>query len=144
MEYSVFCLKTFEEEFKRLMKKESYNDLEQVLIDFFFSDMSSVDKLRTGRKLNTFPGVDYIKHDLKGRGGFRCYYTLYISDNKVYLMYVHPKKGTQGSENTTKDARSEFFKELTIAKKNNDLLSMTVENESLVFKELDPEPLKKA
>lgn len=67
----VFCLERFRIEYFKLIKKNSYKNLTEEIISYFFE--SPKDQLISGARLNQSKGSPYIKKRLKGRGGYRCY-----------------------------------------------------------------------
>lgn len=85
-----FCLKDFKVEFEKLIKKKPYRSLEQDIIDYFFNKPSS--ELLSGTRLNNSDTAPYIKKRLDGKGGYRFYYLILIRDDRLYLMFVHPKR----------------------------------------------------
>src|ERR1700685_1311951 len=106
---TIFCLDDFKTEVERLKRKNSYRDIEPDLIKYFFN--TSIDKLKSGTRLNNSEITPYIKKRINGSGGYRIYYLLIIKEEKVYLIYVHPKTGPFGSPNITEEAKAELYKD---------------------------------
>ena len=125
---NIFCLDDFKAEFEKLTSKKSYNDLEQVIINYFFN--RSEIELCSGIRLNNSEETPYIKKRLKGRGGYRVYFLLVIRQGNVYLMFVHPKTGSDGSENITDESKAFLYKKVLKCIKSNDLYHLTI-NDSL-------------
>jgi hypothetical protein len=92
-----------------------------------------IDFFRTGTLLNKSVTHPYIKHDVGGRSGYRLYYLAVIIDECIYLAYIHPKTGNEGSPNTTNEARSKFYKLLTEAIKNNRLYRINLDGNCVEF-----------
>lgn len=132
---TIFCTHKFKKEFDRLMRKKSYNSLEKDLIDYFFVDAITPEKLRSGTNLTNSNDRPFIKKRIGGSGGFRCYYYLFIVDSKLYLTFVHPKSGAYGSSNTSKKQRKELIDHLIADILINNLIEVTKSTENkLVFK----------
>jgi len=70
----IFCTAGFEKIFKRLSKKNAYRDLEKEIVEYFFA-----------------------KKRLSGSGGYRTYFYIMVKDDSLYLMFLHPKTGPDGS-----------------------------------------------
>jgi hypothetical protein len=134
---NIYCLEDFKIEFERLISKKSYKSLEQDIIDYFF-DKSIID-LCSGTRLNNCREIPYIKKRLNGSGGFRVYFLLIIKEENVYLMYVHPKTGSEGSENITDESKSFLYKKVLRCIKEKDLYHLMNNNEenSLIFKKIE-------
>lgn len=134
---NIYCLDDFKAEFEKLTSKKSYNDLEQVIINYFFN--SSVIDLCSGIRLNNSEETPYIKKRLKGRGGYRVYFLLMILQGNVYLMFVHPKTGSEGSENITDESKAFLYKKVLKCIKSNDLYHLTINDsqDTLNFKKTE-------
>ena len=106
----LYCLEDFKVEFEKLKSKKSYRTIEQEIINYFF--YKTAEQLRSGIRLNHSVEFPYIKKRLGGRGGFRVYFLLMIKNNSVYLMFVHPKTGSQGSDNITDESKAYLYKKV--------------------------------
>lgn len=123
----IYCLEDFKVEFEKLKSKKSYKTLEQEIINYFFDKTTS--QLCSGTRLNNSDNTPYIKKRLGGSGGFRCYFLLIVKNNKLYLMFVHPKTGSQGAENITDESKTLLYKKVLECIESNDLYHLTL-NES--------------
>lgn len=132
----LFCIDPFKKEFDKLSGKKSYKDLESELIGYFFNKEAS--DLNTGSLLNNNHETPYIKKRLSGRGGYRIYYLLLIKNDGLYLMFVHPKTGSEGASNTSNEYKAHLYKEVLRCIKENDLyeLSLSESGKKIVFKHL--------
>ncbi|MEA5459934.1 hypothetical protein VB796_12840 [Arcicella sp. LKC2W] len=132
----VFCLEEFKLEFEKLRNKKSYKSIEKDIIDYFFG--KSVEELSSGTRLNNSIDAPYIKKRLNGRGGFRCYFLLVIKDENLYLMFVHPKTGTLGSDNITDESKAYLYRKVYECIENESLylLELNTENDSINFKKV--------
>jgi hypothetical protein len=106
----LYCLEDFKVEFDKLKSKKAYNTIEQETINYFF-DKSS-EELCSGVRLNNSCETPYIKKRLGGRGGFRFYFLLLIKNDKLYLMFVHPKTGSLGASNITDESKAYLYKKV--------------------------------
>ena len=121
----IYCLDDFKVEFEKLNSKKSYNTIESDLIDYFFD--KSVQELSSGTRLNNSDNTPYIKKRLRGSGGFRCYFLLIIKNEALYLMFVHPKTGSKGSENITDESKAYLYKKVLECIKSEDLYKLTLD-----------------
>ena len=103
---------------------------------YFFG--KNAQELSSGVRLNNSSETPYIKKGINGSGGFRFYYLLIIKDEKLYLMFVHPKTGTLGSENITDESKAYLYKKVLESIKSNDLYQLTLneENKKIDFKKV--------
>lgn len=129
---TILCIEDFKVEFEKLKKKNSYSSIEQDIIEYFFE--KETQQLTSGTRLNNSDDTPYIKKRLNGSGGFRIYFLLIIKNEKVYLMFLHPKTGSLGYGNITDDSKALLYKKVLECIKTNDLYEVTVENKKLVFK----------
>lgn len=121
----IYCLDGFKVEFERLNSKKSYNTIESDLIEYFFD--KTVQELSSGTRLNNSDETPYIKKRLRGRGGFRCYFLLIIKNEALYLMFVHPKTGSKGSENITDESKAYLYKKVLECINSEDLYKLTLD-----------------
>ena len=75
----------------------------------------------------------------QGRGGFRLYYFVLIKNDSVYLMFVHPKSGSEGSDNITDQSKALIYKEVLACIKSNNLfeIALVADGGKIAFKECD-------
>lgn len=86
---TILCLEDFKVQFEKLKKNNSYMSIEKDIIEYFFN--KDIQLLASGTRLNNSDDTPYIKKRLNGSGGFRTYFLLVIKNEKVYLMFLHPK-----------------------------------------------------
>lgn len=131
-----YCLEDFKVEFVKLKSKKSYRTIEQETINYFF--YKPVEQFRSGTRLNHSVEVPYIKKRLGGRGGFRVYFLLVIKKESIYLMFVHPKTGSQGSDNITDESKAYLYKKVLECIQSEDLyeLSLDESKKSIQFDKL--------
>lgn len=121
----LYCLEDFKVEFDKLKSKKSYKTIEQEIINYFFG--KSAEQLCSGIRLNHSIDVPYIKKRLGGRGGFRVYFLLVIKNDSLYLMFVHPKTGSQGSDNITDESKAYLYKKVLACIQSEDLYKLSLE-----------------
>jgi hypothetical protein len=128
----IFCTAEFEKIFKRLSKKNAYRDLEKEIVEYFFAE--NID-FSGGRRLGGHAENPYIKKRLGGSGGYRTYFYIIVKDNSLYLMFLHPKTGPDGSTNITDEAKTQLLRDLISDIKSKRLLCLTQHEskEQLVF-----------
>lgn len=123
----IYCLEDFKYQFEKLIRNNSYKSLPSLLVDFF--DVDDIEELKKGSLLNSDHITPYVKVRIGGRGGYRLYHLLVIKDNCVYLMYIHPKRGKLGSDNTTKEYRTELYKKVLEAIKNENFYRVNLDKQ---------------
>jgi hypothetical protein len=131
---TILCLEDFKIQFERLKKKNSYSSVESYIIEYFFN--KNISQLTSGTRLNNSDDTPYIKKRISGSGGYRVYFLLLIKDEKLYLMFLHPKTGSLGYENITDESKALLYKKVLEAIQSNNLYNVTVEDNKLVFKNL--------
>ncbi len=129
---TIFCLEDFKIQFEKLKKKNSYLSIEKDIIDYFFG--KEIKELISGTRLNNSAEAPYIKKRLNGSGGFRVYFLLIVKDEKLYLMFVHPKTGSMGFDNITDESKSMLYKKVLRNILNNELYLLSVEENTIIFK----------
>lgn len=128
---TIYCLEEFKEEFDKLRTKKHYKTLEKDVISYFSNKTAA--ELSNGTRLNNSEHEPYIKKRLSGSGGFRFYFLLIIKNDKLYLMFVHPKTGPSGSPNITDESKTLLYKKVLAAIKINDIYEMDLSGSSIVF-----------
>jgi len=128
----LYCLEDFKVEFDKLKSKKSYKTIEQEIITYFFG--KSTEQLCSGVRLNHSIDVPYIKKRLGGRGGFRVYFLLVIKNDSLYLMFVHPKTGSQGSDNITDESKAYLYKKILECIQSEDLYKLSLDDSKKTIK----------
>lgn len=116
----IYCLTEFKSAFEKLKKNNSYRDVEKEIIEYFFKG-ESIDFYKQGAKITGTDDIPFIKKRISGRGGWRFYYLLIIKAGDIYLMFLHPKKGSMGTENITEEFEKLIYKEVLSCIKSDDL-----------------------
>lgn len=128
---NIYCLTGFKSVVDKLSKKKSYNNIEKEIIAYFCKN--KIEDIISGTRLNHSPTEPYIKKRLHGSGGFRFYYLVSIPKNTVYLMFVHPKTGSEGSDNITDESKAKIYKDVLDAIKTDNLIKVEEKNGVLIF-----------
>lgn len=123
----VYCLEDFKAEFEKLVTKKQYKSLQQEIIDYFFD--KTAQQLSSGTRLNNSDDFPYIKKRLGGSGGFRCYFLLIIKDEKLYLLFVHPKTGPMGASNINDESKAYLYKKVLECIKSGDLYELKLDED---------------
>ena len=129
---TILCLEDFKIQFEKLKKKNSYLSIEKDIIDYFFE--KEVNELISGTRLNNSAETPYIKKRINGSGGFRVYFLLVIKDEKLYLMFLHPKTGSMGYDNISDELKSLLYKKVLESILNNELYILSVDENRIIFK----------
>lgn len=130
----VFCIEEFKSQFETLKKNNSYKDLEKTLVEELFLD-SNTEKFKNGARINGSNEEPYLRKRFSGSSGYRCHYLLVVTKNKLYLMYIHPKTGALGFDNTSNDFNKHLYKELLKSIKNKNYYQLSSnDKKELVFK----------
>lgn len=131
----IYCLPLFKDEFHKLLKKRAYKNLQEEIINYIFNQ--EFEQLFSGTRLNGSSATPYIKKRLDGSGGYRLYYLLVKEkEERVYLMFVHPKTGTLGSDNITDESKAKLYKDVLEAIKTNVLYRVVLNDTEICFEVL--------
>jgi hypothetical protein len=130
----ILCLDEFKNEFEKLIRNNSYSSIEIDIIEYFFN--KNIQELSSGIRLNNSDTIPFIKKRIKGRGGYRFYFLLIIKDEKLYLLFVHPKSGSLGFENIADELKTALYKQVLECIKSDNLFAVTVNKEKLIFTKL--------
>lgn len=134
----IYCLKEFKDNFEKLLSKKTYQTLEKDIINYFFNKEFS--QLLSGTRLNNSSDTPYIKKRLKGSGGYRFYFLLIIKEENLYLMFVHPKTGPNGSSNIADEYKALLYKKVLEAIQNKDFFELKLDSTHMriLFEKLEP------
>lgn len=127
----IYCLEDFKDKFEKLSSNKKYKDLESEIIDYFFE--KEIADVISGTRLNHSDTEPYIKKRIAGSGGYRVYFLLLIKKEKLYLMFVHPKTGPEGSDNITDESKAYLYKKILKYIKEEQLYKLSIENGRILF-----------
>lgn len=128
---AIYCLEEFWDNYKKLLKKNSYSTLENILIENLFNKTTT--ELATGVRLNNSNDTPYLKKRLNGSGGFRLYCLLIIKDGNLYLMHVHPKTGSYGYDNISNDDKALYYKKILQCIQTDELYELILKKNKIHF-----------
>lgn len=136
---NLYCTKEFKTQFLQLKKKNNYQDLEKIIIDYFFG--KTIEELKDGRLLNGSETHPFIKKRLPHASGYRLYFYIIIKDDCLYLTWVHPKTGPMGDLNVGPVFKKKIQKDVIAAAENKDIYTVSVskEKDELEFTEYEEE-----
>lgn len=133
MSLCFYCSQSFKNEFQKLIKKNQHIDLESNFIEFLGTEKKQIidfyEGIKLGGNVNTDPCL--IKKRRKGSGGYRIYYYIYLQNDEICFISLHPKTGKRGkaNENEIKTVKNQFKKD----RKNNELYIIKAEDGSILF-----------
>lgn len=130
---TVYCLEDFKVQFDKLKRKNSYKSLEKDILNYFFANGKEITAFLEGTRLNGSSEIPYIKKRLRGSGGWRFYYLIVIKNESLYLMFFHPKTGSDGAENIADDFKASIYKKVLNCIKSNNLYEVKKDQEKLIF-----------
>ncbi len=134
----IYCTKDFQKVFKKLVKSNSYLDLESGLIELLFGSKANMDSLDAeSTLLNGDPSFPFVKIRIGGRSGYRLYCYLVRKADSVYLAFVHPKKGASGIDNIGDTFKEDLILETAESIWDNNLLEMAISGKKLTFTEIN-------
>ncbi|TZF83987.1 hypothetical protein FW774_11105 [Pedobacter sp. BS3] len=123
-------MEDFKAQFDKLKRKSTYRSIEQDILNYFFAPEKSGQSFLEGTRLNGQSEIPYIKKRLKGRGGWRFYYLVIIKDECLYLLFFHPKTGSEGAENIADDFKTSIYKKVLSCIKSGDLYEVEKEEKA--------------
>jgi hypothetical protein len=129
----IYSTEEFKGQIEQLRRKNAYRGIDEDIIKYFFG--KTAEELKSGRRLNLSDTAPYIKTRINGSGGYRAYYLLLIKDDKLYLMFIHPKSGPLAASNMTTEGKAEIYKDILrdIKTKNLYDVSHNAKKDELIF-----------
>ncbi len=124
------CTPEFKQEFEKLKKNKSYHSLVSTLVDFLSNNDHN---FATGSNLNHNDKTPYIKKRINGAGGYRLYYYYIIVNQRITLMFIHPKTGSSGFESVSVTKRNQLLEDREKCILDKDLYKIVIKNEEIVF-----------
>ncbi len=127
-DFKCFYINSFKQEYLKLVKKNSYKNLHDKLVNFLLNNNFS--SFISGARLNGSNETPFIKRYLE-RGGYRLYYLLEVKTKSIILVFVHPKTGTLGISNVGKEFKKRIYTEVINAIKDNSCTELIIENNQI-------------
>ena len=138
---NIYCIDDFKIAIEKLRKNRSYSDIDGLIIKALHNKVID-DFMLKGTNLNRSSTHPYVKLDVGGRSGYRLYYIAIVHNSCIYLGFIHPKVGSEGSTNTTTAYRSELHDKLALAIKKRNLYKVNILKSTLQFELLKSEKVK--
>jgi len=130
----IFLTTEFVSEVTSILKNNSYADCEDSLIGSIFTQkidqIKSTGCKRLGGNADSNPFLRKrieIAHAGKS-GGYRLYFWLFIKEENVYLLFIHPKAGKKGGENLTVEKQKELVNTFKTCKNNGTFIQVEYDN----------------
>lgn len=122
----VYLSEEFIHEVNKLLKSNSHKDCEQTVIESIY--LSTLDQIKqTGSPKRL--GGDPIKSpfirkriSVENNGkssGYRLYFWLKITEENVYLLFIHPKSGKRSKSNISPEKQKQLVKTFVELNKTN-------------------------
>ncbi|GEQ87441.1 hypothetical protein ULMS_29490 [Patiriisocius marinistellae] len=137
--------KPFIKEVKKLLKKESYKDCEEAIIEnLFLAEPEEIFEKCAASRLNTSSDNPFAKIRInsssKGKGkssSYRLYLMVFKVKGKMYFAYLHPKTGVYGKQSLNASERKEVVKTLikNIKENNFEEVSLNDNKDKIIFNE---------
>jgi len=138
---TIYCIEKFKIQIEFLESRKQYKEIKKDISDYFHG--KQIAQLCSGTRPNNSDVTPYIKKRINGSGGYRLYFLVLIKDNNIYLMFVHPKTGPEGSENITDEAKAEFYKIVLSSIQSQELYEVDTNNQTLTFTKVPMQAPKK-
>lgn len=128
---NVFITNEFLSEIKSISKDKSHSDCEKDLINAIFE--KSIDEIKNigTKRLGGHPDKSpflrkRVGSEKSGKsGGYRLYFWLFILDNDIFLLFIHPKSGRRSATNISTEKQKDLVK--TFKKHRDENLFLKVE-----------------
>jgi hypothetical protein len=128
---NVFITDEFLSEIKAISKNKSHSTCETDLINAIFKknidEIKNVGTKRLGGQPDSSPFLrKRIGSETSGKSsGYRLYFWLFILDNDIYLLFIHPKSGRRSATNISTEKQKDLVK--TFKKHRDENLFLEVE-----------------
>ena len=134
----VFCTGNFLSIINNLEKKNNYSN---ILIDvcLYFSDKNIEELHITKDILRNSPGISSINKyripnssiGIGKRGSYRCISMCNVKNDKIFIDFIYPKTGSEGSDNVTKEGIKEIAINITNSIQSGDIYEVDLKNEQI-------------
>lgn len=135
----VFCTGYFLELISDLEKKNNYSGIFKDICAYF-SDKNIGELHITKDILRNSPGINSINKyripnstiGIGKRGSYRCIAMCNVKSDKVFVDFIYPKTGSEGSENITKDGIKGIAVNITNSIQSGNIYEIDLKNEEVV------------
>lgn len=128
---NVFITDEFLSKIKSISKDKSHSDCEKDLINEIFKksidEIKNVGTKRLGGQPDKSPFLrKRIGSKTSGKSsGYRLYFWLFIVDNDIFLLFIHPKTGRKSASNISTEKQKDLVR--TFKKYRDENLFLEVE-----------------
>lgn len=147
---NVFVTEEFLSELKLISKTKSHSNCESEIINSVFN--SSIDEIknigtkRLGGQADKNPFLKKrIGSENAGKSsGYRLYFWLFIQEENIYLLFIHPKTGRRSAANISGAKQKELIKTFKKCRDENLFLEIELDRRRnhLIFVETRKQVLK--
>lgn len=122
---NIFTTKEFISEVQKLLKNKAHANCEKDIIESIFKktidEIKSIGTKRLGGHPEKNPFIrKRIGSEKTGKSsGYRLYFWLFIIEENVYLMFIHPKTGRRSTTNISSEKQKELVKTFKHCKEHN-------------------------
>jgi hypothetical protein len=135
----VFCTGYFLEVISDLEKKNNYSGIFKDVCTYF-SD-KNIDELHITKDiLRNSPGIHSINKyripnstiGIGKRGSYRCISMCNVKSDKIFVDFIYPKTGSEGSENITKEGIKSIAINITNSIQSGNIYEIDLQNEQII------------
>jgi hypothetical protein len=128
---TLYCTPDFIEKINDLEKKKNYASIFSDVCCYFQN--KNIEELHITKEiLRCSPGITSvnkyrISSDSMGAGkrsSYRCICMCNVPSDKIYIDFIYPKTGSEGSENLTKDGIKKISKDIIKSIQNNKIFEI--------------------
>lgn len=131
----VFVTEEFLSELKLISKDKSHSSCESFLIDSIFNksidEIKNIGTKRLGGQADKNPFLrKRIGSENYGKSsGYRLYFWLFIVEENVFLLFIHPKTGRRSASNITIEKQKDLVKTFKEYRYTNRFLEVELDDE---------------
>jgi len=131
----VFVTEEFLSELKLISKDKSHSNCESFLIDSIFNksidEIKNIGTKRLGGQADKNPFLrKRIGSENYGKSsGYRLYFWLFIVEENVFLLFIHPKTGRRSASNITIEKQKDLVKTFKEYRNTNRFLEVELDDE---------------
>ena len=136
---NIYVTKEFLSETKLIIKDKSHYNLEADLIDSIcnktIDEVRSIGTKRLGGQADKNPFLrKRVGSENSGKSsGYRLYFWLFIKEENVFLLFIHPKTGRRSATKISNEKQKELVKTFKSSRENKEFLEIELDNEKNHF-----------
>lgn len=135
----VFCTGSFLSIINNFEKKNNYSNIFKDVC-LYFSDKNIEELHITKDVLRNSPGISSINKyripnssiGIGKRGSYRCISMCNVKSDKIFIDFMYPKTGSEGSDNVTKEGIKDIAINITNSIKLGDIYEIDLKNEQVI------------